>query len=364
LYGLASVFITVVPTLIGGLKICPHNKRSDKKTNPPNAAFVGGDMQRKDGFDFNTMIANNRGNSNTNGDKPKYLRVNPAGIPGELKALPQWVLWRAELRGGKWSKAPYRIDGRRASSTNPDDWTSFDRAIEAYVSPGPEQHYEGVGFVFASGGRIVGIDLDHVIGESGNIEPWARRIIQAAGSYCELSVSGTGMHIFVRGELPDGKGRRRGRIELYDRARYFTASGAVYGEPLSIQDAHTVITKLLDWMAAKDGAATRGQPTKPQYAGQRRTLPDDILLRKAATARNGYKFARLWQGDTSDYGGDDSRADLALLSILLYWTNGDEARADELFRQSGLMRDKWERREDYRRRCFGFLAGRGRGAAA
>jgi primase-polymerase (primpol)-like protein len=68
-------------------------------------------------------------------------------------------------------------------------------------------------------------------------------------------------------------------------------------------------------------------------------------------AKNGYKFARLWAGDTRDYGGDDSRADLALISMLLFWTGGNVDRADGLFRESGLMREKWDR-EDYRERTF------------
>ena len=57
-------------------------------------------------------------------------------IPAELKSLPQWVVWRAEPRGDKLSKVPYRADGRRASSTNPDDWMIFEMAYKAYVSPG------------------------------------------------------------------------------------------------------------------------------------------------------------------------------------------------------------------------------------
>jgi primase-polymerase (primpol)-like protein len=64
----------------------------------------------------------------------------------------------------------------------------------------------------------------------------------------------------------------------------------------------------------------------------------------------------LWRGDASDYGDDENRADVALLSMLLFWTQGDTSRADALFRQSGLCRDKWRNREDYRRRCFDFLA--------
>jgi len=43
----------------------------------------------------------------------------------------------------------------------------------------------------------------------------------------------------------------------------------------------------------------------------------------------------------SDYDGDWSRADLALCSMLAYWTDGDAAAIDSLFRRSGLMREKW-----------------------
>lgn len=71
-------------------------------------------------------------------------------------------------------------------------------------------------------------------------------------------------------------------------------------------------------------------------------LSDHELLDRARTAANGAKFWRLWQGDTSWYGGDRSRADLALVALLLWWTGGDVPRTDSLFRRSGLMRRKWD----------------------
>jgi primase-polymerase (primpol)-like protein len=265
-------------------------------------------------------------------------------IPGELKSLPQWVVWRAEPRDGKISKVPYRLDGRRASSTNPDDWTTFDRTVSAV------SRFSGIGFVFRAGGGIVGIDLDHVIDAGGNIEPWVMRTVEAFGSYTEISVSGTGLHIICEGAIPDGKGHRRNQVEMYDRGRYFTVTGNAYGEPLPLRDAQPVINRLLEWMK-------REEPKPQNRASRVSPCPDRKLLHHAASAKNGYKFARLWQGDTADYGGDDSRADIALLSMLMFWTRGDEPRADALFRQSGLNRPKWERREDYRRRCFDFLAG-------
>lgn len=71
------------------------------------------------------------------------------------------------------------------------------------------------------------------------------------------------------------------------------------------------------------------------------------MLAKARAAKNGDKFCRLWAGDTSGHGDDDSAADLALLSMLAFYTQ-DPAQLDRLFRRSGLYRGKWER-EDYRR---------------
>ena len=272
------------------------------------------------------------------------LILNVENIPAEMKALPQWVLWRGEPRGEKISKVPYRLDGRRASSTNPDDWTTFDRAVSA------ASRFSGIGFVFRAGGGIVGIDFDHVI-HDGVTVPWALRTAEAFDSYTEYSPSGQGLHIICKGSIPDGKGHRRDRVEMYDRGRYFTMTGNAYDTPRPLRDTQPVITKLLDWMKREEH--------KPQKSTPRvSACPDDrALLHRAASAKNGYKFARLWQGDTVDYGGDDSRADIALLSMLLFWANGDEARADALFRQSGLNRPKWECREDYRRRCFDFLAG-------
>jgi primase-polymerase (primpol)-like protein len=113
-----------------------------------------------------------------------------------------------------------------------------------------------------------------------------------------------------------------------------------------LRDAQPEINRLLEWMKP-DGQKP------PKIPPRVSACPDDRkLLHRAASAKNGYKFSHLWRGDTSNYGGDDSRADLALLSMLLFWTRGDESRSDALFRQSGLSRDKWTKRPDYRERCF------------
>ena len=68
-------------------------------------------------------------------------------------------------------------------------------------------------------------------------------------------------------------------------------------------------------------------------------------------SRYGAQIKALYDGDTSSFGGDESRADLALCNHLAYWTNNDESRIDKMFRESGLMRKKWER-ADYRARTI------------
>lgn len=71
---------------------------------------------------------------------------------------------------------------------------------------------------------------------------------------------------------------------------------------------------------------------------------DEELIERAKAAKNGQRVSRLWYGDLSDFGGDHSRADLALCRMLSFWCKGDLDHVDRLFRQSGLMRDKWDRR--------------------
>ncbi|MBA2276201.1 MAG: hypothetical protein H0W06_00430 [Chloroflexia bacterium] len=157
--------------------------------------------------------------------RPATLRLNPAGIPAEMKLLVQWVNWRwARTDDGHWTKVP--IDshtGALASSTNPTSRSSF-TAVLARVERGD---VDGLGFVFTNDDPYVGIDLDKVIEpDTGVIDAEAKGIIDNFGSYTEISPSGTGIHIIVKGRLPEGvTGRRQGHIELYQSGRYFTMTG-------------------------------------------------------------------------------------------------------------------------------------------
>jgi len=74
--------------------------------------------------------------------------------------------------------------------------------------------------VFADDDPIVGVDLDDCRDpETGDVDDAALDIIGRLDSYTEVSPSGTGYHVLITGELPDGR-NRRGSVELYDTARF------------------------------------------------------------------------------------------------------------------------------------------------
>lgn len=153
------------------------------------------------------------------------LQVRSEEIPEELKARPQWVVWKLEMRDSNLTKVLYNSDtGRRASVTDLMTWSAFEVTLKTYEAGG----YDGIGFVFCSGDPYVGVDLDGCVDpETGEIALWASQIIEGLDSYTELSPSGTGVHIISRGKIP-GSGRR-GSVEMYSQDRFFTVTGHLIG---------------------------------------------------------------------------------------------------------------------------------------
>jgi putative DNA primase/helicase len=204
--------------------------------------------------------------------------------------------------------------------------------------------------VFTSGDDLCGVDLDRCRDpETGEIESWAQEIIEELDSYAEISPSWRGVHVLLRGELPPGR-RRKNRIEMYDRARFFTITGhRLQDVPATINRRQEELAQLHRQVFGLEKPTRTSKPEGKAAAGM--MLADSELIDHAMRAANGEKFARLWAGDMSEYAtaGNEGRseADLALCSLLAFWCGPDEDRIDKLFRQSGLMRQKWER-SDYR----------------
>jgi len=71
-------------------------------------------------------------------------------------------------------------------------------------------------------------------------------------------------------------------------------------------------------------------------------LSDDVVVARALTANDLGKFARLWAGDSNDFGGDASAGDMSCCDTLAFWANRDPLQMDRLFRRSGRNREKWD----------------------
>ncbi len=269
-------------------------------------------------------------------------------IPNVLHALPQWVCWRAESQKqkNKLTKVPYNpVTGKRASSTDPATWQTYVEAVGAFKAGG----YSGIGFVFTDNDPYAGIDLDKIRNpETGEVEPWARDVVTRLSSYSELSQSGEGFHVIVKGKIHGGR-RRKGNVEMYDRGRYFCMTGErLSSTPSTIEERQEILNELYSEHLEVPEPALAAQRVSPNT----NTPCDRELIEKASAAKNGANFANLWQGNWESAGyNSQSEADAALLGSLRFWTGGDKARSFTMFSQSGLNRDKWSR-EDYRERTW------------
>jgi hypothetical protein len=262
-------------------------------------------------------------------------------FPKDLAALRQWICWRREQdeKSGRDNKTPYSpVTGRKASSTDPATWSRLEEAEAAkrrYL-------YTGLGFVFVKGGGLVGVDIDHCFDESGHLNEAASDILaHLPKTYIEISPSGTGLHIFLRGEMPDGgcKNAKSG-VEMYAHSRYFTMTGNRYS---SCTDTIAEDGGALAWIHA-----TYIKPQKKQSRKKKRKsgapLADNELLEKARQSGSGENFSLLWDGKWQDLFGSQSEADLSLCCKLAFWSAKNREQIDRLFRQSALYRPKWDER--------------------
>lgn len=282
------------------------------------------------------------------------LKLN---TPRALASRPQWVMWRLETReNGETTKVPYQPSGRRAAANRPHEWSTYEACLAVLQDT---HYYNGIGYVLAEDDPNTGVDLDHCRNpETGEILPEALEIVRALNSYTEISPSGKGLRIFLEGRIPDdilrnGRGRRAQlgsfNVEIYSALRFLTHTGDMLPDtPDDLHERQLELTQLCRQLF----------PPEPQKAAPVRAsggalqMTDTELLRTMFAGANGAAILALWNGDTSAHGGDDSRADLALCSHLMFYAGNDEARVDALFRQSRLYREKWDR-EDYRNSTLG-----------
>ena len=256
-------------------------------------------------------------------------------IPLEMTHFQSWIVWKYEERDGKLTKMPYSPHtGMRASVTDPSHWATYGEAVATIQAS--QGHFSGIGFVFSQYDPYTGIDLDNPKGDLGAIERAALVLKTFGNTYSEVSPSGEGIHIIVRGKLP-GDGRRRGGIEAYSTGRYFTMTGATYNDaPISENDYY--LARLWEELG---GANT---PAPGLVVGSAQTKTDEEVYNKACETNE--KFLPLFQGHFQQWYTSQSEADMALVNLLSFYSRNREQIA-RMFLYSELGKRKKAHRKDY-----------------
>lgn len=266
-------------------------------------------------------------------------------IPAALTTRPHWVTWQWQWDRARaaWTKRPLVAGSDRwASSTNPGTWHAFPDAARSWQGRG----HDGIGFVVTADDPLIGVDLDHCRDAvTGALTPAALATIATLDTYTELTPSGTGVRLWLLGQLPD-TGRKHKDTEIYDRGRYLTVTGQrVPSTPATLAERPDALAA---WMAATFPARAplHVAPGGPSL------YSDPELLAAALAAANGAKFRALYyHGDAGGY-HSGSEAHAALCAMLAWWTT-DRAQIARLVNGSALAdHRKWATRPDYRDRTI------------
>ncbi|AMW36155.1 replicative primase/helicase [Xanthomonas phage XAJ2] len=267
-------------------------------------------------------------------------------IPQELREWPQWVCWRLEdTDAPKPTKVPYNPrTGGGAMPNNSDTWGTYEQAISTFNHGG----YSGIGFMLSNADPYAFIDLDdpYELKPDGSYkhenpkEVFERQmeVFTKFDSFAELSPSGKGLHLIVKGNVEAG--RRRSSIEVYSSHRFMTMTGNVYRDA-PIRDHNTLLQILWGQLGATKNLAVA------HYTGLAdATESDEKIIQRAQEAENGDKFVSLYTGEWQGYYGSQSEADLALIDIIAFYTQNNK-QIKRIFYSSALgQRDK-AKRDDY-----------------
>jgi len=264
-------------------------------------------------------------------------------VPKELKTLKQWCCFKFEKRGEKMTKIPIDANTGKAGKSNDEStWSDFQTALSAITDLG----LDGLGFYFKE--PYFGIDIDNVLSEIERYkmddidDNMIYEFIEMMGSYAEYSPSGTGIHILCKGKLPEG-GRRRGNVEMYSSGRFFTVTGNIASNYTEVADGTEPVKYLHNKYIRKQEAAQ--EYIRSEYDSSI-NLSEDEIVQAALSSKNGKRFEVFLQGGWEGFYGSQSEADMAFANDLAFWTGRDQSKMDTIFRNSSLMRDKWDEKRN------------------
>lgn len=256
-------------------------------------------------------------------------------LPAEMRQRKQWAVATLSPIPGeadKVDKIPrHPVSRLKADSTDPNTWGTFEEAVNSGCA--------GIGFMLTADDPFVVIDLDDKGDLTEEQRARHRKIYEAFDSYAELSQSGKGVHIILRGHV--GGGLNRDRVEIYDQERFIICTGNIIRNQ-EVRDHRELIDRLVHEMG---GVTQTGTQDLPESSPER--MSDDEVIAKAETARNGEKFKDLFYRKPAP-GEDWSHRDASLAQIIAFYTRNHD-QALRIFRRSALYRphDKGKNPQHY-----------------
>lgn len=258
-------------------------------------------------------------------------------IPDELKQLKNWCVWKFQERNGKKTKIPFNAEtGEFAKSNDKSTWSNYETAVNA-------EGVDGIGFFFEP--PYLGIDIDdidddlHRYQHGDKLDNIVNEFNEAFKSYTEVSPSGNGLHIIVKGKIP-GNRRRKGNIEMYDSGRFFTMTGKRIGKYTDVTETSERVFKTIYDKYLPNN--TVKYPTQNNYQQNIHNLSEIDVINEIYKSKQSKLFDDLMRGTYEPYYNSHSEADMALANILAFWCAKDYTQMDSIFRQSNLYRDKWD----------------------
>jgi putative DNA primase/helicase len=261
--------------------------------------------------------------------------------------LDRWINYRLkDKRPCSWKDDADEPSAYAIDALDGNNWRGFKTARNYLIHCDKNAQF-GIGFVLRRGGNITVIDVDYPkepTPESVEAFEQVRDLIlnQFPSTYAETSVSGKGIHIWVNGNTDNVKGKIDGvTVEMYSHSRYMTVTGEHLDgrnvPPRNHQEALDVLFKQLT-------ADRETIPSDAPINSVEQFMSDETVIERIQQTERGKK---LWKGDTSMHGGDESSADFELCWRLVEQSWNRE-QVERLFLQSGLGQREKAQQQYYR----------------
>jgi len=250
-------------------------------------------------------------------------------IPYTVQNNALWCVWKMHTEKGKLPFSP--LTGVPAKSNDRTTFSDFATAVAAYRTG----NYNGLGIGIFNG--FAAIDIDHCISD-GQLSDMAKDIVDTMDSYTEISPSGTGIRIiFTVENFKYDKERfyihnqKRG-LEIYVSGatnKFVTITGNIFNNA-PVKNGNSTLPVILEKYM---------QRPKPGVA-----LPTPVVIADKDYLKIGLekdkKLNAYWNGLRLLEDKSESENDMAFLSRLLYWTNGDKDAAIQAFLSSPYTNQK------------------------